>query len=167
VLVIDGVTVPLTDHCGVIHLQADGNGNWIASPPTATSLLSITLQTTAETTIPFSGGRIQAILNSPAPLTIVVPDASLRREFSVALRIAQALNVYHRLDIEIVESSEALKGIQDGALASRSIVVVGNATTPFVKWVLERKETPFDIENESLRLRGRSLTEPGRGKKIT
>jgi len=165
VLVIDGVTVPLTDHCGVIYLQADGSGNWIANLPTATSLL----QTTAETTVPFSGGRIQAILNSPAPLTIVVPDASasLCREFSVALRIAQALNVYHKLDTEIVESSEALKGMQDGTLASRSIVVVGNATTPFVKWVLERKETPFYIENESLRLRGRSLTEPGRGRKIT
>jgi hypothetical protein len=109
--------------------------------------------------------RAQTILNTFSPFTIVIPDATPSQEFSVALRIAHALNVYHRLDAEIIESSEAMERMIGGTLASGNVVVIGNAGTPFVKWALERKETPFGIDGAVLSLRGRALIEPGLGKK--
>ncbi|KAJ7582507.1 hypothetical protein C8J56DRAFT_954942 [Mycena floridula] len=72
-----------------------------------------------------SSGRIQTILSSPGPLLLVVPDDNHQREMSVALRIAHDLNTYHKLDTNIITSSEALT-VDDKILNQGNIVVVGN-----------------------------------------
>lgn len=74
---------------------------------------------------------MQTILSSTGPISLVVPDDLDGQELSVALRIAHDLHTYHRLDSQIVRSSEAFDpDILDGG----NIVVIGNqATLAFTK----------------------------------
>lgn len=112
-----------------------------------------------------SSGRIQTILASEAPLYFVIPDDndSPSRELSVALRLAQDLYTYHKLDAGIMYSSEALRRLSEGTLGFGNIVVIGTASTPFVSSVLSRGETSFVIEDGTLKLREESLNLPGLG----
>lgn len=114
-----------------------------------------------------ASGRLQAVLSSAAPLLIIIPKYGPSREFSVALRIAHDLNTYHKLDSEILQSSDALQNAKDGRLGHGNIVVIGDTQNPFTRWILGRKETSFELEGSSLKLKGRIFVEPGLGINFT
>ncbi len=70
-----------------------------------------------------ASGRIQAVLSSNGPITLVIPDDNHTHEMNVALRIAHDLELYHRLDSEIIRSSEAF---ENDSLSQGNVVVIGN-----------------------------------------
>lgn len=102
-------------------------------------------------------GRIQAILNSPAPLTIVIPSKASNHFLSAALRIAHDLDLYLRLDSEIVDDEEAMHRLQNDNLGGGNIVVLGGLQSQFFEWTVKQKKTSFTVSNGELNLRGRSI----------
>jgi hypothetical protein len=165
-LSINGILVPVVTSDGVIRLHATEARGWKVRPVPDTFFILVDCIQSSTCDLPISAqppGRIQAILTSAAPLTIVAPDKGLGRERSSALRIAHSLNVYHKLDTNIIDSSEALKKVSEGTLGSGNIVVIGDPATPFVQYILAEKKTPFRIDGASLTLAGRHLVEPGLG----
>jgi hypothetical protein len=106
-------------------------------------------------------GRIQAVLTSAAPILLVIPDTAPPQELSAALRIAHDLHTYHRLDAEIMPSSEALQHLEAGALSEGNVVVIGNSS--LVHWTLNQKNTRFQLKHSQLTLNGSTLDIPGLG----
>ncbi|ESK87531.1 transmembrane protein [Moniliophthora roreri MCA 2997] len=89
-------------------------------------------------------GRVQTILTSEAPLVFVVPDSSTH-ELSVALRIIHDLQIYHRLDAEILRDTEIPPTVPNG-----NLVVIGKDVS--AKFDIALKPNP-----------GGNLDEPGLG----
>jgi hypothetical protein len=110
-----------------------------------------------------SSGRIQAILTSTRPIQIIIPQSGPSRERSAALRLAHTLNVYHKLDVDIVDSAEALRDIHDGTFTPGNVIAIGDTQVPLIQQLLAEKRTPFQIDGMSLSVNGRPLTQPGLG----
>ncbi|KAG7452898.1 uncharacterized protein BT62DRAFT_989922 [Guyanagaster necrorhizus] len=114
------------DKAGIIHFEAVEPKVWKTSTQSGTQL----------------SGRMQTVLSSNGPLVLVIPDDTdtYRQEFSVAQRIAHDLGLYHRLDTEIIRSSEA----SDAEFLSQgNIVAIGNeASASFVV----NEKIPFEAK---------------------
>ncbi|PIL23730.1 hypothetical protein GSI_13480 [Ganoderma sinense ZZ0214-1] len=109
-------------------------------------------------------GRISNLLSSTSPITIVVPNRLPSPESSAALRIAHNLNVYHKLDVGIIDADEADRAVRDGSLASGNLVVLSyGKLRGFAASLLSKSATPFGVDGTTLRLRSRSLTAPSTG----
>ncbi|KAI9568965.1 hypothetical protein HD554DRAFT_2254838 [Boletus coccyginus] len=80
--------------------------------------------------------RLQSILSTHAPLTLLVPSRTPSPELSAALRIAHALLLFHALDAQIVSVSE-VEHDAPLSLHSGNLVVIGCAETPLVQRWLE------------------------------
>ncbi|KAJ7093157.1 hypothetical protein C8R44DRAFT_399607 [Mycena epipterygia] len=128
-----------------ITFESDGRRVWKASP---------------EKTSTQASGRIQSFLSTTAPLRLVVLDDASSRDMSLALRIAHDLNAYHRLDAEIVSGYAAL---QDSALDTGNILIIGDTASPFLAKMLENAQTPFRMENNLLTVRDTVVDEAGLG----
>lgn len=102
-------------------------------------------------------GRMQAVLATAAPISFVIPDHIPSREFSIALRIAHDLNKYHKLDSEIIRSSEIWQRCEDGSLGGGNIVVVGDSQTSFTRWCMTIQGSAFDLSVKPFELNGRQL----------
>ncbi|KAH6918772.1 hypothetical protein BKA70DRAFT_28649 [Coprinopsis sp. MPI-PUGE-AT-0042] len=95
--------------------------------------------------------RLQTILTSPRPLTFVHAGSSDGgRAFSLAVRLSHDLQVYHRLDAEIVDEDEAIDRSSKGDWGAGNIVVIGSPSSRFVSAVLAKKQTPFHLEQRDL-----------------
>ncbi|PCH38714.1 hypothetical protein WOLCODRAFT_97559 [Wolfiporia cocos MD-104 SS10] len=105
-------------------------------------------------------GRLSNILNSVAPLLIVIPDNSTDRMLSVAGRIAHNLDIYHKLDAEIIFADEALRRLQTGSLGRGNIVAFGDVDNSFTRHILVDSRTPFQIHGTNLFIKGRQLGQP-------
>ena len=121
---------------------------------------------------PQQSGRLATILQSAGPLTIVVPALhASSRALSVAHRIAHDLDVYHKLDAEIVADGAALQRLGAGELGPGNVVVVGMGGSGdaasegrFARQVLGLGKTAFGMDDGAvLTLRGQRLDEPSQG----
>ena len=82
--------------------------------------------------------RLQSILSTHGPFTLLVPSLTPSPELSAALRIAHALLLFHALDAKIVgvaeieiEKSDVPIRVLEG-----NLVVIGCADTPLVhQWL--------------------------------
>lgn len=83
-------------------------------------------------------GRMQEILSSAAPLVLVVSDQPSSHTLCVALRIAHDLQTYHKLDSEILRTSEAMHRATAKGLGKGNIVVIGDVSPEFAQWCLSR-----------------------------
>jgi hypothetical protein len=115
-------------------------------------------------TIQYSG-RLQTILSSAAPLLLVIPDEMPSQELSIALRAAQDLQSYHRIDTDIIFSAEALQRAFNDRLGSGNIVVIGAPRYPFARWIVSGSldKTPFRVDGDYWKLEGRTFVEDGIG----
>lgn len=139
------IDVP-ADIDSVVYFERTTNGHWeIANEPLPVPPPS----------------RIQSILSSPAPITIVIPSTSRSPELSSALRIAHDLNAYHRIDAEIVDESEALARSQIGSWSDGNIIFIGTSSSPFVEAVIEEKRTAMKLCDGRLVINERHLEQPG------
>lgn len=71
-------------------------------------------------------GRLSLILSSKGPLLFVIPDED-DLSLSYALRLAHDLDIFHKLDAEILTDTEASGLLEDGSLGSSNIVVFDGA----------------------------------------
>jgi len=106
---------------------------------------------------------MQTVLATAAPLLLVVPDDIPAHEFSIALRIAHDLNVYHKLDGEIIRSSEAMWRGKENRLSTGNIVVIRDPQSSFSQWCFNQKTSAFDISITPPQLNGRPLENPSQG----
>lgn len=67
-------------------------------------------------------GRLSLVLSSKGPLLFVIPDDD-DQSLSYALRLAQDLDVFHKLDVEILTDTDANGLLEGGSLGSSNIVI--------------------------------------------
>ena len=103
-------------------------------------------------------GRMSRLLSSPGPLALVVPQKS--EDFlDAALRLAHDLDVYHKLDAEIMDAAEATKRLSEGVLRHGHVVTIGGSQNVFTRQLLLNSETPFSLTSKGLVLRGRPIAQ--------
>lgn len=88
--------------------------------------------------------RLQAILSSTAPLTLLIPSFSLQHELSAALRISYALRLYHSLDAQII-SLEELNSLTD--VGEGNLVVLGCGRESLVQAWLEQTRSAWRFKD--------------------
>ncbi|KAI0637266.1 hypothetical protein C8Q77DRAFT_1051392 [Trametes polyzona] len=114
-----------------------------------------------EINAPSPHGRIASVLNTDGPLTLVIPKRQQSPELSAALRIAHNLNVYHKLNAEIIDAEEALQRLDTSSLGPGNVVVLDQGSpNTFAKRILAQGRMPFRLRDDTLQLRGRPLNEP-------
>jgi hypothetical protein len=106
---------------------------------------------------------MHTVLATAAPLVLVVPDDATSQMLSVALRLAHDLNVYHKLDSEIIQSSEAMQRAKTNCLSVGNMVVIGDFRSPFSQWCFSRQASAFDFGISPPRLNGQALDDTSRG----
>ncbi|OBZ75861.1 hypothetical protein A0H81_04588 [Grifola frondosa] len=151
ILTIDGDFVRFTDgvqdHDKILFFARAESGSWQFLPENAT----IRTQ---------PSGRMANILTA-APLTFVIPNKAPSRALSAALRLAHNLDVYHKLDAEIIDDAEAMLRLDSGSLGPGNIVVLAlGPQREFFKSILAQSKTAFALHGTSLQLRGRTLDQP-------
>ncbi|KAL4065302.1 hypothetical protein J3A83DRAFT_4436701 [Scleroderma citrinum] len=101
--------------------------------------------------------RLQAILSTPAPLTLLVPSLARSSELSAALRIVFALRLFHALDARIVAAHEltSLADVGDG-----NLVTIGCAREPLVQSWLEQVGSTWKFDNDAWYFGGRRFIRP-------
>ncbi len=104
-------------------------------------------------------GRVSRILSSTGPIVIVIPSEDDEYYVHAALRLAHDLDVYHKLSVEVIDASEALKRIDAGTLGTGNVVTIGDSRNAFTQQILEESSTPFTIANGLLNFRGKPLPE--------
>ncbi|KIM48997.1 hypothetical protein M413DRAFT_92377 [Hebeloma cylindrosporum] len=85
-------------------------------------------------------GRIQSILSSPGPITIITSRKSSGNDHSAALRLAYVLQLYHRLDSEIIAEDEAHTRTA-GTWPTGNIIFIGPPRSPFATDILGQRRT--------------------------
>lgn len=102
-----------------------------------------------------------SVLSSPGLLTIVIPTKQQGAELSAASRLAHNLNVYHRLDAEIIDAKEASQRLDVSSLSPGNVVVLEQGPlSSFAKSILGKARTAFQLRDDTLELQGRLLNEP-------
>lgn len=108
-------------------------------------------------------GRMQAVLSSEGPITIVFSSTEDRREFSLALRIAHILHSYHRLDSVIITEDEALAKTHSASWSNGNIVVIGKPSSLFVKHILDRGASPVKVVDSTVCISNRTFARRDQG----
>ncbi|KAL7283150.1 hypothetical protein ACG7TL_002576 [Trametes sanguinea] len=103
-------------------------------------------------------GRLANVLNSAGPITIVIPTKNPSRELSVALRLAHNLNVYLKVDADIIDDEEAKRNMENSSFGSGNMIVLGLSN--FARTVLNERKTAFGVVDGALSLKGRLLNQP-------
>lgn len=107
--------------------------------------------------------RIQSILSSTAPIYFVVSGNSDSPSLSFATRVVHDLNLFHKLDAEIIFEQEASFSEDFSSATGGHIVYIGNLTSPYIRKILEKGETPFKFEDSQLYLNGTPVITFGKG----
>ena len=107
--------------------------------------------------------RIQTILTSIAPITLLAANEMIAENLSVALRIAHDLHLYHKLDSEIITESVALHRSQYGTWPAGNVVFIGTASSQFAKSVLQEGKTSFQIVDSYIFFNHRRFNKLGEG----
>ena len=107
--------------------------------------------------------RIQTILTSISPITLLVGNEVIAENLSVALRIAHDLHLYHKLDSEIITESVALHRSQHGTWPAGNVVFIGTASSQFAKLVLQEGKTSFQIVDSYIFFSHRRFDKLGEG----
>ncbi|KAF9228756.1 alpha/beta-hydrolase [Gyrodon lividus] len=102
--------------------------------------------------------RLQAILSTHAPLTLLVPTLAPSPELSAALRIAHALQLFHSLDTQIVSVREVAEA--GGDVGSGNLVVIGCAEESLVQGWLERMRSIWTYRDGAWRIDERKFERP-------
>ncbi|KAH7927722.1 hypothetical protein BV22DRAFT_255973 [Leucogyrophana mollusca] len=108
--------------------------------------------------IPTQYTRIQSVLNTAAPIVLIIPKKEASSELSIALRIAHDLQKFHKLDSRIDTGNTDLLSHESG-----NLVVIGGAQTVFVQAQLERLGSPFRYRDGLWTLEGRELDRSSTG----
>ena len=160
-LSVDGQDVHLTQGSreGVTYIHKAGNQWMVRAQMSLCNLEGSdpTLQVIEDGTIPSRSpaGRLSNILSSSAPLVFVIPSLESISALSVATRLAHDLNVYHKLDAEIISASEAIDRLQNASTGAGNIVIIGGFDNAFGQQLLLQQQTAFASTGNRLLLNGK------------
>ncbi|TFK25060.1 hypothetical protein FA15DRAFT_687246 [Coprinopsis marcescibilis] len=101
--------------------------------------------------------RLQSVLTSSGPLTIVFSD---KYDRDLAIRLAHDLQLYHRLDSDLISEEEAISRQASRSWGSGNIVVIGGVASKIVDLFLKEHRTPFRVEDGRMVFQHQSF--PGR-----
>ena len=87
----------------------------------------------------------------------MIPDKSALSTLSVAKRLAHDLDVYHKLDAEVIYASEASERLQRASLGQGNVVVLGGSDNTFGRALLHGDKTAFSFSEGKLSLNGRVI----------
>ncbi|OSD02781.1 hypothetical protein PYCCODRAFT_1495213 [Trametes coccinea BRFM310] len=149
-LEIDGRKLVLADEVwntnhATLTLEKNVDGQWTPYPEDIARPSPLT-------------GRLANVLNSARPITIVIPTKNPSRELSVALRLAHNLNVYLKVDADIIDDEEAKRNMGNSSFGSGNMIVLGLSN--FARTVLNERKTAFGVVDGALSLKGRLLNQP-------
>lgn len=101
--------------------------------------------------------RLQAILSSPAPLTLLVPSLAPSPELHAALRIAYTLRLFHAIDAQVIAVYEltSLADFDEG-----NLVVIGCAKERLIQAWLEQVGSAWRFDNDAWCFGGRRFVRP-------
>ena len=88
-------------------------------------------------------------------MTIIYPERTTY--LSAALRLAHDLDLYHKLDSEIIEAQTAVERELTGTLGSGNLVVLGGTTNAFTRHLLALGRTAMQLQKETLLLGGNAF----------
>ncbi|KDR81373.1 hypothetical protein GALMADRAFT_263657 [Galerina marginata CBS 339.88] len=106
-------------------------------------------------------GRMQSILSSPGPLIFVISEETNQQDLSVALRLAHVLNLYHKLDGEIISEETALTRNKLATWPTGNVIFLGTPSSPFAQEVLHSKKGGIRIINQAPHIGERRFDKPG------
>lgn len=101
--------------------------------------------------------RLQAILSSPAPLTLLVPSLAPSPELCAALRIAYTLRLFHAIDAQVTAVHEltSLADFDEG-----NLVVICCARERLIQAWLEQVGSAWKFDNDAWCFGGRRFVRP-------
>jgi hypothetical protein len=108
-------------------------------------------------------GRIQSILSSSGPITIISSGKAGESDHSAALRLAHVFQLFHRLDSEIIAEDEARTRTAGETWLDGNIVFIGPPVSPFVKEILGQERTPVRTVDSTIHLGTRKFQKLGQG----
>ena len=108
-------------------------------------------------------GRIQSILSSPGPVTIITSGQSNGNDHWAALRLAHVLQLYHRLDSEIIAEDEAHTRTASDSWRNGNIIFIGPPRSPFAKGILGQRRTSVRTIDATIHIGTRKFQKPGQG----
>lgn len=101
---------------------------------------------------PRAYGPVIRLLSSRAPIVLVVPEASDSPLRSFAVRYANDLFTYHRVDVNILGDGDALRAVADGSLGSGSVVALGRPDqNRYSHWLIAQERIPRESCSAGLR----------------
>ena len=108
-------------------------------------------------------GRIQSVLSSPGPITIITSGKSNGNDHWAALRLAHVLQLYHRLDSEIIAEDEAHTRTTCDTWRNGNIISIGPPRSPYAKGILGQRRTSVRSIDSTIHLGTRKFQKPGQG----
>lgn len=99
------------------------------------------------------------ILLSAGPIHVVISSKEHPSSLSAATRLAHALNVYHKLDVSILDAAEALSSLERGSLGESNMIILGDSSNALLAHILKMQQTPFRLGEQGLSLNGRKFAE--------
>lgn len=103
-------------------------------------------------------GRSSTILLSPQPIVVVIPHKKDVSAQHAALRIAHDLEMYHRLDVEIIDAQEAMSRLELNSNRDSNIITIGGSDNLYTAHLLRRGLTPFGLAAGGLTLHDQLLS---------
>lgn len=88
---------------------------------------------------------------------MVIADKVPSQQLAIALRAAHDLNKFHKIDAEILQSSEIMQRAQADNLGPGNIVVIGKQDSVFNRWCFSHQESAFDLESDPVALNRKKL----------
>jgi len=98
--------------------------------------------------------RMQTILSSAAPIYFVVSGDLTSPSLSFATRVVHDLNLFHKLDAQIIFEEEASYSEDFNFAVGGNVVYVGNLTSSYIRKIIQKGKTPFKLEGSQLYLNG-------------
>lgn len=107
-------------------------------------------------------GRLQCVLSTTGPISIIisdVPDAE-HSELLAAQRLAHILQLYHRIDTQIITEAEIRAG---SGWPIGNIVFIGHPSSQLVKKLLDLERTPVRVKDDILHVGRRPFDKAEQG----
>lgn len=102
-------------------------------------------------------------MSTSGPITIIISATSVAHELSVAQRLAHVLQLYHKIDSEIVPEHAVLAQIEDGSWPAGNVVVIGLPSSLLVKGILAKNKTSVSIIDSVVHVGWRRFSRPDQG----
>jgi hypothetical protein len=107
-------------------------------------------------------GRLQNLLMTEGTILLIVPDHD-EHMLSAALRVAHGLNVYHKLDTEIITHAVAVEGMASSVPNPGNMIVFGTPHDHLVQSILNQQQTPIDVRQNTLIINRKPIYESSYG----